>query len=533
MDNRRLLQWLGGLGLVALLIGAGMWLFFPAYIQGLLAQPDGSYLCKWLLRHQLKNPQQYTAEYYANYIPQVIVRILWLGYLSAAGVLLILTKGRRYWTDFWNHTETAFNMGVFRISLMGIFFIFDLSPLNNLFELSPEGVTPPFGYGFVRDLMPFPSGLILGLWRAYDVLVVLVAVGLLTRLTVPLLTLVSFFVLLGPQLVGKMNHYHHIWIALFLLNFTRSGDALSIDWIIRRLRGDRSDVHRYDQLYGRTFVYLWLMMGAIYYFPGFWKFAAGGFDWAFTDNVQLKILAKIYETGEQPVIPLYNYPLLCQLGGAATLILELAFPFAMIFPKTRLLFAFGGILFHEGNRRITQIGFTSIEFLYPSFIDWSALLLRRSLFRSDTGTLKLFRPPRWQTVTSVVMVGLVYVMGIIAFETWPWALYPTFAPLEQKFVNSIEMRVRQGEGEPRAILLQEDPTLIAAYNNRTRLRSFMTMVMMETRELERDQMLRSLFDLWRRDHPEETVQGVEFWQVQVPLLPLGAPPVPYKLLGKL
>src|SRR5262245_21000887 len=139
MSNKRLLQWLAGMAVVALLIGGAMALFFPNYIQGLLANPDDGYLCKWLLRHQLKNPPKYTPEFYATYIPEVIVRILWLTYLTAAGVLLVATKGRRQLIDFWNHSETAFNMGVFRISLMGIFFIFDLSLLNNLLELSPEG----------------------------------------------------------------------------------------------------------------------------------------------------------------------------------------------------------------------------------------------------------------------------------------------------------------------------------------------------------------------------------------------------------
>jgi len=532
VNNKRLTVWLVGMAAVALVIGGAMALFFPDYIQGLLANPDDSYLCKWLLRHQLKNPQRYTPEFYSTYIPQVIVRILWLSYLSAAGVLLIATKGRKYWLDFWNHSETAFNMGVFRISLMGIFYIFDLSLLNNLLQLSPEGVTLPLGYGFLKPLMPPPEWLVMGMWKTYDLLVIAVALGVFTRFTVPFLTVVSFFVLLGPQLVGKMNHYHHIWIALFLLNFTRSGDALSVDWMFRSWRGQRMDVHRYDQKYGRTFVYLWLMMGAVYYFPGFWKFAASGFDWAFSDNVQLKIIAKIYETGEQPVIPLHNYPLLCQLGGLATLIFELCYPFAMIFPKTRLLFAFGGIGFHEGNRRITQIGFTSIEFLYPSFIDWSSLSKRLTIFRSDTETTRLFNPPRWQTLSAVVMVAMLYVMGIVAMESWPWAVYPTFAPLEQSFVNSIEMRVKSG-GEVQSVLLQEDLTLISAYSNRTRLRSYMTMIMMQPNEIERDKMLKSLFDLWRHDHAGDIIEGVEFWQVQVPLLPLGAPPVPYKILGKL
>ncbi len=529
MANKQLALWLGGLALATLAVGGAMAAFFPNYIQSILASSNGGYISELLFRHQLKNPQRYTAEFYSTYVPEVIIRILGLGYVIAAAVLLLVTKGRRYLIDFWNHSSTAFNMGVFRISLMWIFHIFDMSPLNNLLNLTSEGMNIPIGYRWLAPVLPPPAWLVHGMWDAYNWLVIVVMVGFLTRFTVPILTFVSFFVLLGPQLVGKMNHYHHIWLALLFLNFTTSGDSLSVDALIRKLRGKPFDHHRYDQKYGRPFVYVWIVMGAVYFFPGFWKFAASGFAWAFSDNVQLKILAKIYETGQQPVIPLYNYPVLCKIGGLATLFFEISFPFAMVFPKLRLLYGFGGIGFHESNRRITQIGFTSIEFLYPSFIDWSALVKRK------WGEVKTSRylAPRWQTVTGVFTVAMLWVAGFVAVESWPWAVYPTFAPLEQHFVNSIEMRVATEDSKVQSILLQEDPTLIASYSNRTRLRSYMTILMMKPESDERAKMLKSLFDLWRKDHVHENVREVEFWQVQVPLLPLGAPPVPYKILGKL
>lgn len=529
MKNKNVFIGLSVAAGITLLLAVGLSLFFPGYIQNLLQHPDGSYLAKILLKHQLKNPTLHTPEYYATFIPEVIVRILGLGFLCLAGVALLATVWREHLIKFWNHPSTAFNLGILRISLMVDFFRFDLNPLNSLINLTPEGMNIPTGYAFLKPMMPPPAWLVYGGWNAYLALTVAVMVGLFTRLTAPLLALVSFFVLLGPQLVGKMNHHHHLFLGILFLSMSPCGDALSIDWLIKKMRGQNQDVHTPSVRYGRPMVYLWIMMGAIYFFPGFWKFAAGGFAWAFSDNVQLKILAKVFETGAEPVIPLYKYPLLCQIGGALTILLEVLFPFAMVFPWGRTLFAVGGIAFHESNRRITQIGFDSIHYFYVSFVNWSWFFKRVDQAKAAVAKVEF---PRWQTATAVGILSLCYLAGMTAVETWPWACYPTFAPLEQNFVNSVSIRLNEGS-KVEDFLLQNDNNLIEAYNNRTRLRSYLTIVMAEPNESERRKMLEGLFAIWKKNREVPQAEKVEFWQVQVPLLPIGAAPVPYKVLGSL
>lgn len=528
--NRRFVFWLVGIGGTFALVGFSASHTITEFIQHLYQNPNASYVSAILQKHALKNPA-HTLEWYGSYIPAVITRIACLVYLCVGFILyLVMTEsGRGYWDKFWNHSSTAFNLGIFRLFAVWNVMTYDSGSQTSwsILNLSFDGMNVPYGYGVFHALLPPSESTLSTLMHVYPVLGWLAFLGVFTRFTLPLYTLVSFFVLLFPQFVGKMNHYHHIWLTLVFLSFSPCADALSVDSLIRRFRGLKIDIHAPFSKYGRPLVYVWGVLGAAYFFPGFWKFVASGWDWAFSDNIQLKILTKVWELGTEPAIPLYEYPLLCKLGGLGTLILEIGFPFAMIFPIPRILFGLGGIFFHEVNALTIQIGFRNIEWLYSSFVNWSRLLRRPSAWKAPV--LNVF--PKMSTAVCFVMVAGMYFTGFTAIETWPWANYPTFAPVEQRFVNSVEMRITLQSGEVQKVLLQEDVWLAQAYNNRTRLRSYLTLIMLEADSEKRIAMLRSLCDLWKKDKASVDVKSVEFWQVQIPLLPRGAPYVPYKVIG--
>lgn len=499
--NKRFYIVLAVLGLLTLTFGVLASHFIVQYIQALFANPDSSYISAILQKHVLKNPMEHTSEWYGIYIPAVLSRILWMCYLTAGFILyLAMTpSGQKHWRKFWCMPSTAFNLGVLRIAAVTNLLVYDsgAETARNILNLTFEGMNVPFGYGIFKSVLP-PSSLFLEtLLTIYPILGWLALLGILVRYTMPLLAFVSFFVLLFPQFVGKMNHYHHIWLVLVFLCFSPCADALSVDSLVRRYRGFKLDAHLPQLRYGRPIVYTWLVLGAAYFFPGFWKFAASGWDWALTDNVQLKIITKIWELGTEPTIPLQNYPLLCKLGGIGTLVLEIGFPFAMIFPPTRALFAIGAISFHEINKYVMQISFASIEWYYVSFINWSKLFKRPSAFKPA-----LFEHiPLRSTVVCSIAAGGMYFAGITAIESWPWANYPTFAPLEERFVNSIEMRINTSSGETQSVLLQNDPSLIEYYGNRTRLRSYLTQVMMEVDTTERTKSFRVFMIYGRKINP--------------------------------
>ncbi len=515
----------------ALLAGVFLALYFaiPAYILHLLANPDGSYLSALLLKHQLKNPVSHTPAYYADFVPAVTGRMLGTIYFFSGLITLLFTRWRKDLENFWRFESTAFNLAVFRLVVIWQVVETSYDPIYQLPGLTWEGLNIPVGYGFLHAVMP-PSMMAVTLaMKVFYVLCALGFLGLFTRWTMPLLAAVAFFTQLGPHFVGKIIHYHHLWLGLAILSLSPCGEALSLDYLIARMRGANVQVHRAALRYGRPFVFLWLVIGMIYFFPGFWKFVVGGWDWAFSDNVKYKILAKIFETGEQPQLAFYKYPLLCKLGGFATLIMEMGFIFAIVFPRLRILFVLGAVGFHETNARVMQIGFPSLERFFLTFVNWSRLLTRGKLPASHPRETV----PAWKNWAGAVIVGGMICTGFLGIDSWPWAVYPTFAPLEEKFVNSVELQLTEPGGAVRKVLLQSDPTLIEHYTNRTRLRAYLNQVMAEPNEAARQTMLQGLLDLWSKSNSYPAESQLEFWHVLVPLEPpLTATPEPFKLLGK-
>ena len=515
------------IGVLVILTGLFVTFVLPPYILNLVEHPDGSYLSALLTRHQLKNPELHTSAYYASYIPAVARRLLFTLSGLAFVIGIYLTRWRRHLLAFWRTPSTAFNLGVLRLLVVWQVVTFPLDAIYALPQFTADGLSLPIGYGWIRGFAPLSAFAIAVAMRAFYVVGGLAFFGVFTRLTVPLLTAIAFWTMLGSQLVGKMHHFHHLWLALAALSLSPCGDALSVDALWRRWRTGRRPSVAASNRYGRAFVLLWSTMGLIYFFPGYWKFVVGGFEWAFSDNVQLKILAKAFETGQEPNVPLYNYPWICRFGGLATIIFEMAFPFAMVFPRARALFALAGVGFHEGNRQTMQIGFSSLEWFYLSFVDWSGLGRR---IRGQRAVIVKRRERLRGGFAGAVLLGGLVVTGFASIDSWPWAVYPTFAAIEQNFVNSIELHVIDGSGVA-VTLLQNEPALIEAYQDRTRLRAYLTLVMMERDAATRRRMLDGLLALITRAHPRPPTARVEFWQTKVPLLPRGAPTEPYLNLG--
>jgi hypothetical protein len=415
-------------------------------------------------------------------------------------------------------------LAILRIVILGELFIFNLDPLPSLAHLTYAGMNHVWGYGWLAPFLPPSAHAVVVAMFVFKVLAFLSLIGFFTRYTLPAFAFVSFWMMLGPHFVGKMQHYHFQWLGLAILAMSPCADALSVDaWLARKKRV--VEIHRASIKYGRAFFFLWCMMGAVYFFPGYWKFVVSGWHWAFSDNVRFKILAKAFETGQTPLVPLYNYPWLCRLGGLGTLVFEMGFPLAMIFPRTRILFAVGGLGFHELNRFVMQIPFVQLEWFYMSFGNWSSLL---KLGRLPEAVRTPFSYPRWKIVWGSVLVGGLVLTGFLGLESWPWSVFPTFAPIEQSFVNSISMEIERPGSSPQYVLLQTSSDLIAVYMDRTRLRAYLNSVLVEPDPAQQASMLGSLFSLLKKSLPAEA--KVRFWQVQVPLWPLNSQPKLYKLL---
>lgn len=504
-------------------------------------------------------------------------------------LLLGSIRNGNLFSDFFSAESHPLNLAIFRI----LFFV-TLYPrvgLNNLIELSQlpkEMRVPPPGLAWLVENLIQSEAMLVSMYAVFCIACLAGAIGLCTRTACIIATCLAFYLMGVPQFFGKINHYHHIvWVGA-LLSVSRCADVLSVDSVWSALRGNATlDTPRPSRAYAMPLRFVWLFLGVLYFFPGLWKYVVSGPQWFLSDNLQARMLLRMFVSeGWEPIVRFDQYPLLCKVGGLVTILMEVGFIFLVFSRWGRWVAATGGLLFHTLVRVTMNISFWPIHAYYASFVDWRYVLKRTSrwLFgepllvkfesqqaassritaairRLDifgsldfqetssvgcasglrvgelTGWRALLRIARacpmvylllpfWRWVSptplvnprqanttapiGVLSVGMFVIVanlacGFTMTDTWPVGVYPTFARIIDLEFESISMDARDADGRLLAeVELYYDPAIRKAYPLR-RLASILQAASRPTAK--RSQLLRSLWEIWREQHPE--VEGAE------------------------
>ncbi|MCB0638419.1 MAG: hypothetical protein KDC54_17435, partial [Lewinella sp.] len=115
------------------------------------------------------------------------------------------------------------------------------------------------------QLVPISPELYAWLTRLGALACLAAALGLFTRTSLLLSTLLLFYVLGVPNFFGKVNHTHFmLWLPAFLL-FAPAGEVWSLDALIRRWRG-RPVATAPHYRYGIAIKFVFLQLGLLYFF---------------------------------------------------------------------------------------------------------------------------------------------------------------------------------------------------------------------------------------------------------------------------
>ena len=294
----------------------------------------------------------------------------------------ILSTLRRWFTI----PTAPLNLAVFRIVVF--YQLFHTSQPSQMvwFSQLPEALRfPAEGSGWLFTMIPLTP-----VWTAFACMVLRATslaamLGFWTRSTAMVATLLGVYVLGIPQLFGKVNHghLHVVWFAA-LLAVSRCADALSGDALIsawRHARQGMTTPPRSSRVYTYPLRFVWLLMGVIYFFPGFWKWWSSGLGWAFSDNVKYLLYrawwkeAQMTGSIESPLWWIARAPAY-QVAGLAVMCFEIGFLWCLFSPRWRTLAACGGLLFHAATARFMFIRFTSLQACYVAFLDWATGLRR-------------------------------------------------------------------------------------------------------------------------------------------------------------
>lgn len=455
-------------------------------------------------------------------------------YVFCQCLLLVGSLSRpRLFADFFSATSHPINLAVFRI----VFFVtllprVSLKKTLHLVSLPEESRVSPPGLGWLVTNLPESPNVNTTIYWCFFVACVLGTVGLWTRLATVTATLTTFYLLGITQFFGKIEHQHHlIWIGA-LLAVSRCADVLSLDAFIKKEGGPW--LARAPGLeYALPLRFVWLFLGVIYFFPGMWKYVISGPDWFLSENLQSRMLLRLFVSeGWSPIVRMDQYPFLCTLGGLSTILMEIGFVFLVFMPKGRYVAAAGGLWFHWMVQLFLNISFWPIQAFYVSFFDWhrigvvvrrraaaAGLLSQNSLNReassqatvADESTGKR----RWiYGVGAAVLIGNI-MCGFTMLDSWPFGVYPTFARVIGPTFESLAFVPMDAQGrELEEIEAFFDPTVRKNFGvGIGRLGEILGVAMRP--HADRSERLLAVWEQWQEQHPEmENVVKVDFYQVQ-------------------
>jgi predicted DCC family thiol-disulfide oxidoreductase YuxK len=277
--------------------------------------------------------------------------------------------------NFFTTPTSALNLAVFRMAVMATVLL-DLDPSTTIWfsNLPRELQFAPFGMRWLLPHLPIFKSLAIVAEILLVVVCITSLVGLFTRTSTLLALLLSLYVLGITQFYGKVSHDHHLVWFLAILAVSRSGDSLSLDAILGAIkRADRGELPARPSVsivYSLPLRFACLLLGIIYFFPGFWKVWTCGFDWALSENIKYQMYSKWMEfNGWTPFFRLDWHPWLYKSSGLVTITFETSFIFLILFPRLRALAAAGGVVFHSASALFMRIFFYDLLICYVALFD--------------------------------------------------------------------------------------------------------------------------------------------------------------------
>ena len=287
--------------------------------------------------------------------------------------------------------------------------------------LDPHLRVAPEGLGWFLAIAPVSADLALVVELVTAFAALLAIAGVRARPALVVMTLGAFYLNALAQTTGQVWHdMHLLWLAA-LLAASPCDHALAYD-----ARAPARD----SAAYGLPLGFARLLLGAVYFFPGFHKLHSSGLAWALSDNLRNQIYWTWAEHGALPAFRIDEHPWLLHTGGLFVLAFELGAPILFLVPRTRVLGALCGIAFHLLAQAIFLIPFISLWGCYVVLFDMRPLDARVRRWRGGADGVALV--PERHTLRAPFVVGALLLAGVAIqgvrgqMQSYPFACYPTF-----------------------------------------------------------------------------------------------------------
>lgn len=349
----------------------------------------------------------------------------------------------RRWARYWFDDGGRFALACVRIGVA----VAVLLTLRNIAELpeplaAPAGVYRPVGIWMLLGSAPPPPSFVEALWAVAWVATFAMLVGLSSRIAViaSFVTSVALASLIFSAKSVSWSHQHNVvFVAQLALVGGRVGDALSLDAVIRRLRGlPPLDVPRGYQWSLRL---CQLAVALMFVSAAFFKLAQGQFTlrWALSDNLRHHLLVR-FDLADQPRPPVADWLLQSvwrwRVAALLNIVSQLAPLFAVLFVRRPWIRALAGLFFAiEVLALGLVVDLWDLRWLplVAVFIDWDALA-RRPAPAPAPSTWRAPRAVQWYVLVFVVYDGLCsFVPKLdVTLNTYPFSSFPMYSRIRAR-----------------------------------------------------------------------------------------------------
>ena len=499
MEKPNFLKYVAALLIFLIVISIAVWFAWEVYGDGLIESAyNGQSLPlvnKYVSIHRSIDPEKRTLQYFIDNGKPVVPRLL---SVFIALLILALSGVRNKYAlvrNFFAEIAHPVNLAIFRIVLFGALLGYVDIQQGIEFSRFPADlrVAPP-GLGWLLNILPIDPTLTTIASSIFIVVCLSALLGYYSRTSATLAVMVGLYVLGLPQFFGKIDHYHHLlWFAA-ILAASPCGDALSIDAVLASRRNRGNVPTEKSVAYALPLRFVMLLLGILYFFAGVWKFVIGGIGWATGETMRNILYAQWFRLDWVPQFRIDNYPFLYHSAGVGVVVFELVFIFAILFPKHRKYAAIAGLLFHISVYLFAHINFWTLALCYVVFIDFEPLYRRLrmtklqnpgngSFNRHSSFVYHKSKPP---LILGITLLSINTLCGIALFDSWPFAVYPTFAAVEERFTQSLTVVLVNPDGTTTEIIPYKERALQAAIHP-SRLIGLFTQVLWanDVREVEK------------------------------------------------
>ncbi len=608
--SRRFVLVFVGAGALGLTIAFGGRLLLSDFIDAAYNGDSFEFINKKLNDDRLEDPAVRTIAYYQQRGASFLNRIVWFYFIGVFPLILGFRRLRQVLVDFFTAGAHPFHLALFRIVVFSLLFIKGNLENDQVDQLDSASLVPLTGWGWVLPYLPLEFMLNSDVMETSRLLFQLCClagiIGFYTRTAAVGAAALGLYVLGVPQFFAKTSHYHFLWWFAILLACSPSGDALSVDAVRRAWRsGTQGMPLQVARRYALPIQFALLLLGVAYFFPGFWKFAVNGPEWALSDNLKFKMrYIWFVQGGWLPFFRLDLYPFLYQAGGLLTILFEMGFGIAVLHPRTRVFGVVGATLFHLSNRLFLNVGFPfMVAVIYAAALDWHKLfrwcgriifgqriILRyrpdaeqnlvavmqsmdlfgavdyqadrtapkesplwdgaplRGIHQWSTVLLRVpfmglallvllfpvirrrFQPSRSSestrpaAVAGALLLGVNILCGAALIDSWPFAVYPTFAGMDKGQVPTLLLAAQNDRGE----IVGEvrpffHPDFRSQFGSNSRLNAYLKRLAgLKRSELEAEnKKMEALWNIWKTSDPEvgEAARNVQFYRIMVSTSP--------------